>query len=56
MGSKTLENFFKHSDSSTKQPLEFWKQLRGSKRNYRPGGPAFAKRTSPMLDLFASQP
>ncbi|MCQ2029999.1 hypothetical protein [Stutzerimonas zhaodongensis] len=44
MSSKTLERLVKHSDQSTKQPLEFWKQLQRSKTDNRPSAVALAKR------------
>lgn len=56
MSTKTLEDLFKQSDFSAKQPLELWKQIRRSKRNYPSNGPAFIKRASLSLDAFASRP
>ncbi len=49
MSSKTLENLVRQSDISAKQPLEFWKQLNRSRRDYRPSAAALVKRAS--LDL-----
>ncbi|NKQ12445.1 hypothetical protein [Pseudomonas sp. SST3] len=46
MSSKTLENLLRQSDLSTKQPLEFWKQLQRGKGNYRPSAAALARRAS----------
>ena len=54
MSSKTLENLVKQSDLSVKQPLEFWKQLQRSKRNYRPSATALAKRVTLDMEMFAA--
>ena len=54
MSNKTLENLVKQSDLSTKQPLEFWKQLHRSKRDYRPSAAALARRASLDLGMCAS--
>lgn len=53
MSSKTLENLVKQSDLSTKQPLELWKQLHPSKRDYRHSAAALARRASLDLGMCA---
>ena len=54
MSSKTLENLVKQSDLSTKQPLEFWKQLQRGTGSYRPSAAALARRASLDLGMCAA--
>lgn len=54
MSSKTLEKLLKHSDQSTKQPLEFWKQLHRAKGDYRPSAAALAKRAALDVEMCSA--
>ncbi len=54
MSSKTLETLVKRSDLNPKQPLEFWRQLRRCKTDYRPSAAALARRAAMDLECCAA--